>query len=112
VGPPVDTAVAAAFPVIPGYRILDKLAEGGMGRVYRAWQEDLKRPVAIKFIKEEMAASPELLARFCFEAEAIAQLNHPHIVQVYQMLAYAHSRGVIHRDLKPANVMVGSFGEV
>jgi hypothetical protein len=83
VGPPADEPTGSDLPAIPGYQILGRLGKGGMGLVYRAWQEDLKRHVAVKFIKEEMAANPELLAQFRFEAEAVAQLNHPHIDQVY-----------------------------
>lgn len=64
--------------------IVGRLGTGGMGLVYKAWQEDLKRYVAIKCITADTAASPVRRARFQFEAEAIARLKHPHIVHVYQ----------------------------
>jgi serine/threonine-protein kinase len=85
-GPPA--APDPDLPAIPGYRILGVLGKGGMGVVYKAWQEGLKRLVALKRIKERVAASPERLALFQREAEAVARLNHPNIVQIYQRGAH------------------------
>src|SRR6266498_5142976 len=65
------------------YEILAFLAEGGMGKVYRARDTRLKRDVAIKVLPESFATDSERLARFQREAEVLASLNHPHIAAIY-----------------------------
>jgi serine/threonine protein kinase len=70
------------------YEILDLLGVGGMGRVYRARDQVLERIVALKVLRPEDPADPELAeswARFLSEARAVARLNHPTIVAVYQL---------------------------
>lgn len=67
------------------FEIRRLLGEGGFAEVYLAWDRTLKREVAIKALRAEHGASPELLARFRAEAEAIAQLRHPHIVPIYSV---------------------------
>src|SRR5262249_26294847 len=54
-----------------------------MGEVYRATDADLKRIVAIKVLRQAVAAAPEALARFRREAELLAALNHPNIAQIH-----------------------------
>jgi serine/threonine-protein kinase len=65
------------------YRIEGMLAEGGMGAVYRATQLRLDKPVAVKVMSHELAASTDALARFHREARVTSGLGHPHIVQVF-----------------------------
>ena len=65
------------------YRIDQILGQGGMSAVYKAYDPNLKRVVAIKMIHTHLANDPKFLVRFEEEATAVAQLRHPHIVQVY-----------------------------
>jgi tRNA A-37 threonylcarbamoyl transferase component Bud32/uncharacterized protein YjeT (DUF2065 family) len=73
------------LPTIPGYEILGKLGEGGMGVVYKARQLAAKRDVALKMILSRVGVSLEQKVRFQIEAEAIARLQHPNIVQLYEV---------------------------
>jgi len=66
---------------IGGFRILEKIGQGGMGTVYRAKQVSLDRIVALKVLKPSLAKDLEFIARFRREALAAAKLNHPNIVQ-------------------------------
>ncbi|MGE5194680.1 MAG: serine/threonine-protein kinase [Deltaproteobacteria bacterium] len=64
--------------------ILELLGQGGMGAVYKARQRQLNRIVALKILPSESAADPAFAERFSREAQALAQLNHPHIVAVHE----------------------------
>ena len=70
---------------IPGYEILAKLGQGGMGVVYKARQRGLNRLVALKMIIGGSQARDDHLARFRVEAEAVARLRHPNILQIYDI---------------------------
>ncbi|HUG93071.1 MAG TPA: protein kinase [Planctomycetaceae bacterium] len=74
-----------ALPNVPGYEILGVLGRGGMGVVYRARQTGLNRVVALKMILAGDHAAPEHVARFKIEAEAVAQLQHPNITQIFDI---------------------------
>jgi serine/threonine protein kinase len=70
--------------IIGSYRIQCPLGEGGMGMVYKAHQPKLDRLVALKVIRPQiLAARPDIISRFHREARAIAQLNHPNVVLLY-----------------------------
>jgi serine/threonine-protein kinase len=77
----------AADTIVPGavgpYAIVDVIGHGGMGVVYHAIQQPINRPVALKMISEGAHARPETLLRFLTEGEAVARLQHPNIVQIY-----------------------------
>ena len=72
------------------YEIQSKIGGGGMGAVYRATDRELNRVVAIKRIRPELLAHPEARVRFEQEARAIATLNHPNIVQIYDRGVDSH----------------------
>jgi eukaryotic-like serine/threonine-protein kinase len=72
-------------PTVPGYEINGELGRGGMGVVYEARHVRLNRLCALKMILAGAHADPEHVARFLTEAEAIARLEHPHIVQIRQI---------------------------
>lgn len=141
------------------FRIGEEIGRGGMGIIYRAWDQQLGRTVAVKAMHKEHVGSSIFVRRFitegrihgrlahpgiaavhaigvladdrpyiamrCVEGETLASLlrqrrssseNLPTLLRVFErvcdVIAYAHSRGVIHRDLKPENVIVGRFGLV
>jgi serine/threonine protein kinase len=71
-------------PLVPGYEIEATLAPGGMGLVYRARQIGLNRRVALKMLRTGLDSGPQERARFRLEAEAVASLSHPHIIQIHE----------------------------
>jgi serine/threonine protein kinase/tetratricopeptide (TPR) repeat protein len=75
----------AVWPKVPGYQIMRRLGEGGMGVVYEARQVGLKRRVALKMIRGGPHARLDLVARFRIEAEAVARLRHPNIIQIFDI---------------------------
>src|SRR6187402_3082930 len=76
------------MPIVLGsrlgpYEITAVIGAGGMGDVYRARDHRLGRDIAVKVLSENIAADPVSVARFTQEAQAVAALNHPHIVTIY-----------------------------
>jgi predicted Ser/Thr protein kinase len=76
-------SVADLSRLFPGLEILDLIGRGGMGAVYKARQKDLDRVVALKILAGQQGDDPGFAERFTREARALARLNHPHIVAVY-----------------------------
>ena len=77
---PYLETLARQFPQL---EILEHLGQGGMGVVYKARQRHLNRLVAVKILPPSVGDEPAFAERFTREAQALAQLNHPNIVQVY-----------------------------
>src|SRR5262249_13371566 len=75
---------SAPSVAIPGYDIIELIDQGGMGMVYRAVQTRLQRTVAIKMMTAH-SSSVKHATRFQAEAEAVARLQHPHIVQIFEI---------------------------
>ena len=81
-------------PHFPQLEILECLGRGGMGVVYKARQKSLNRLVAMKLLAPERADDPQFAARFEKEAHALAALNHPNIVGVYDFGSVMQSSGL------------------
>jgi serine/threonine-protein kinase len=80
-----DEGVGPHLPLSFGaYQLLARLGQGGMGIVYLARQEKLKRLVALKMVRAGVYASSEERMRFEREGEAIARVHHAHVVQIYE----------------------------
>jgi WD40 repeat protein/tRNA A-37 threonylcarbamoyl transferase component Bud32 len=80
---------APSLPAVPGYEVLGMLGQGGMGVVYKARQVRLNRLVALKMIRTGTLAGAGELARFRTEAEAVARLQHPNVVQIFEVGEHA-----------------------
>jgi hypothetical protein len=102
---------APAAPAVAGYEVLSELGRGGMGIVYKARQVPRDRVVALKIIRSERLAHPEVVRRFRREAQAAARLSHPNVVAVYESdqagdthyLAMEYVPGITLQDLVEHN---------
>jgi WD40 repeat protein len=82
---PIGATQEFATSPVPGYEVFEELGRGGMGVVYRARQTGLNRPVALKMILAGSHAGPVERERFRREAQAVAALQHPNIVQIFEI---------------------------
>ncbi len=83
--PPGAEEPESSVPEVAGYKILGVLGEGGMGIVYKARHARLDRFVALKMIRAGAGARPQDLARFEAEAKAVAAIEHPNIVRIFEI---------------------------
>ncbi len=90
----VPLSLAAGTKLGP-YEVLGLLGAGGMGEVYRARDERLKRDVAVKVLPSSFAQDPERLRRFEQEAQSAGGLNHPNITSVYELGAFEGSPYIV-----------------
>ena len=73
------------LPAVPGYTVVRELGRGAMGVVYEAIDDALNRPVALKLLADTVGGNAAVRARFGDEAEAVARLHHPNVVQIYRV---------------------------
>jgi len=82
-----DAPRSGRYPVLAKYDVLEELGHGGMATVYRAHDRRLGRDVAVKVIHPHLRDSGEVARRFSIEAQAVAKLRHPNIVEVFDVSA-------------------------
>ncbi|UAA39306.1 protein kinase [Paraneptunicella aestuarii] len=84
------------MPDIAGYRILSLIAQGGMGKVYKAVDENIQRPVAVKLLQSELLYLSKTDASLIQdEARALAQVNHPNVMQVFELAEYSNGFAIV-----------------
>ena len=88
-----ERAKLAAGTTFGHYRIVSELGSGGMGDVYVAEDASLGRPVALKVLPEDVAASPDRRERFEREARAVAALSHPNILAIHD---FGEENGILY----------------
>ena len=91
--PLVDWDGPIAGDIVGKYRLESLIAEGGMGRIFKATHLSLGRPVAIKFILPEHATRADLVQRFFNEARAVNAIHHPHIIDIFDFVEEPDAEG-------------------
>ena len=92
---PVSISGSLVGRTLGSFEVKALIGSGGMGRVYRAWDSQLKREVAIKILPEEFSRNVDRLRRFQREAEVLASLNHPNIANIYHLEEQNGSRYLV-----------------
>jgi serine/threonine protein kinase/WD40 repeat protein len=90
---PSSQETFGSLPIIPGFAVLAELGRGGMGVVFKARNQRLNRLVALKMILAGPAADPQTVRRFLFEARVLARVQHPQVVQVFEVSTYPGANG-------------------
>jgi serine/threonine protein kinase len=103
-------SVADLAPLFPQLEILELIGKGGMGAVYKARQKQLDRIVALKILPPGIGDDPAFAARFAREAKALAKLNHPGIVTLYEFGVAAGILPAVEPGFQPGGKSVGSVG--
>jgi DNA-binding SARP family transcriptional activator/DNA-binding beta-propeller fold protein YncE/energy-coupling factor transporter ATP-binding protein EcfA2 len=93
-----------AEKAVRGYELRERLGIGSFGVVYRAYQPAVKRDVAIKIIRPELASQPDFIRRFDVEAQLAARLEHPNIVPLYDYWRDPEGAYLVMRWLKGGNL--------
>ncbi len=86
------------------YHLRDRLGEGAMAIVFNAYDPELEREVAIKMLKYELAYDPQFMSRFAQEAKTIASLNHPNIVNVFEVIDELSTRFIVMEKIVGRNL--------
>ncbi|MFB0918530.1 MAG: Stk1 family PASTA domain-containing Ser/Thr kinase, partial [Clostridiaceae bacterium] len=86
------------------YQIVEKIATGGMSTVYKALDLNLKRYDAIKILKEEFSQNPDFVEKFRQEANSVAGLNHPNIVNIYNVGSEGNLQYIVMEYVKGKNL--------
>ncbi len=94
---------------MPGYEVRDRIGEGALGLVWRAYQPSVGREVAIKVIRPELADHPAFVRRFEAEARTIARLAHPHIVPLIDFWRDGHGAYLV-LQLLPGGSLAEALG--
>ena len=77
------------------YRIESVVGEGGMGVVYRAWDDAVGRPVALKCLHNNLCGDPEIRRRFAREARVLREYRHPNVIQVFDFIEHEYLLGIV-----------------
>jgi serine/threonine-protein kinase len=103
---PTETDPGGAHRWLGQYELLEEIASGGCGRVYKAWQHGLDRVVAVKILLPAYSSSLGARERFCREAKLMASLPHPNIMPVHDI---GESRGILYfsMDFMPGGSLAG-----
>ena len=100
-------AVAELAPLFPQLEILELIGKGGMGAVYKARQKQLDRVVALKILPPGIGDAPAFAERFAREAKALAKLNHPGIVTLYEFGVAAGILPAVEPGFQPGGKTAG-----